>query len=82
MFQPGQSPDMNANDHRLYRSLDAVVQRQLERRASADTVAAAVERAWKVYEKDNLTAIFNTKTRMMRQVLSSGSRSDYELHAP
>ena len=82
MFQPAQSPGMNTNDLGFYKSFDAVVQRQLGRRVSADAVAAAVRRAWKVYDTDNLTAIFDTKERVMSRVLSNGGRNDYELHAP
>jgi len=81
MFQPAQSPDMNANNLGFYKSFDAVVQRELGPRVSADAVAAAVRRAWKVYDTDNLTAIFDTKERVMSLVLSSGGRNDYELHA-
>ena len=80
MWQPPQSPDMNANDLGFYRSFDAVVQRARGRHFDKAAIHSAVMKAWETYDSSTLHRIFDTKTAVLQKVILADGGNNYDLH--
>ena len=76
--QPAKSPDMNSNDLGFYNSLDSKIPNP--RPFDLDTLYSCFHTAFKKYDSQLLNKIFDTRKRILKEVLKVKGSNEYKMH--
>jgi hypothetical protein len=75
--QPAKSPDMNSNDLGFYNSLDSKIPNP--RPFDLDTLYSCFHTAFKKYDSQLLNKIFDTRKRILKEVLKVKGSNEYKM---